>query len=81
LPFANATGSPILLAATRIFQNIGGAFGSAILSTVVQSQMTKHASDPQVVAGAFNVAFWWTAAFTIVAVIPALFLPMHGSEV
>jgi EmrB/QacA subfamily drug resistance transporter len=63
---------------TRIFQNIGGAFGSAILSTVLQRQMTNHASDPHGVAGAFNVAFGWMVAFTVVAVIPALFLPMHN---
>jgi len=68
---------PHASSATRIFQNIGGAFGSAILSTVLQRRMANHASDPHVVADAFNVAFMWMTAFAIVAAIPALFLPMY----
>lgn len=63
--------------ATRIFQTIGGAFGSAILATVIaQRQVSGHVSD-QVVANAYNAAFWWAIALTVVAMIPALILPMH----
>ena len=63
---------------TRIFQTIGGAFGSAILATVAQPQTTGRAgSDLQAVAGAFNVSFWWAIGFTVAAVIPALFLAMN----
>ena len=61
--------------ATRIFQTIGGAFGSAILATVAQQQMTGHAgADLQAVSQAFNVSFWWSIGFTVVAAIPTLLL-------
>lgn len=64
--------------ATRIFQTIGGAFGSAILATVVQNQMTGHAdTDLHAVAHAFNVSFWWAVGFTMAAAIPTLFLTMR----
>ncbi|WMJ89132.1 MDR family MFS transporter [Anaerocolumna sp. MB42-C2] len=64
--------------ATRIFQTIGGAFGSAILATVVQNQMANHSeSNLHAISSAFNVSFWWAIGFTVVAVIPAIFLPMH----
>ncbi len=68
---------PHASSATRIFQNIGGAFGSAVLATVLQHHMTSHISNLQTVSGAFNITFWWIVAFTCVAVIPALFLPMN----
>ncbi|MCI1882387.1 MAG: multidrug efflux MFS transporter [Sporolactobacillus sp.] len=61
--------------ATRIFQTIGGAFGSAILATVAQRQMAGHAdSDLRALAHAYDVSFWWAIGFAIVAVIPMLFL-------
>ncbi|MEA4933014.1 MAG: MDR family MFS transporter [Lawsonibacter sp.] len=64
--------------ATRIFQTIGGAFGSAILATVLQSQTAGHAeSDLQAISNAFNTSFWWSIGFTVAAVIPTLFLTMH----
>jgi len=70
--------------ATRIFQTVGGAFGSAILATVAQQQMSGHAeTDLRAVSNAFNVSFWWSIGFTVVAVIPTLFLTMRqksGSE-
>lgn len=63
--------------ATRILQTIGGAFGSGILATIVQHQLSSHAvSDIQAVAGAYNVAFWWSIGFTMIAIIPAILLPM-----
>lgn len=64
--------------ATRIFQSIGGAFGSAILATVAQQQMAgRSPSDLQAVAHSFNVSFWWAIGFTVAAAVPALFLTMH----
>jgi EmrB/QacA subfamily drug resistance transporter len=55
--------------ATRILMTIGGAFGSAILATVLESQLTVQA-----VANAYNVAFGWSIGFTVLAIIPALLL-------
>jgi MFS family permease len=65
--------------ATRILQTIGGAFGSAILATVIQNQLTIHQTmkAAQAIVGAYNVAFWWSIGFTVISIIPALFLPMH----
>lgn len=63
---------------TRIFQTIGGAFGSAILATVMQHQMASRAeSDLPAISGAFNTSFWWAIGFTVVAAILALFLVMR----
>ena len=64
--------------ATRIFNTIGGAFGAAILATVLQRQTAGHAvSDLHAISNAFNVSFWWAIGFTVVAAIPTLFLTMR----
>ncbi len=64
--------------ATRIFQTIGGAFGSAILATVLQRHMAGHnGSDLHEVAVAFNVSFWWAIGLTVTAAIPTMFLTMR----
>ncbi|HWQ75784.1 MAG TPA: MDR family MFS transporter [Syntrophomonas sp.] len=63
---------------TRIFQTIGGAFGSAILATVAQQRMAGHtASDLHAISNAFNISFGWAIGFTMVAAIPTLFLTMR----
>lgn len=67
--------------ATRIFQTIGGAFGSAILATVAQQQMAGRAdSDLHAIAHSFNVSFWWAIGFTAVAAIPTLFLAVRKNQ-
>lgn len=64
--------------ATRILQTIGGAFGSAVLATIVEHQLASHsASGIQNVVSAYNVAFWWSVGFTILSVIPTLFLTVY----
>ncbi|MTK06209.1 MAG: multidrug efflux MFS transporter [Hungatella sp.] len=64
--------------ATRILQTIGGAFGSAVLATIVEHQLaSRPASGLQNVVSAYNVAFWWSVGFTIVSVIPTLFLTVY----
>ncbi|MCK9171269.1 MAG: multidrug efflux MFS transporter [Treponema sp.] len=65
--------------ATRIFQTIGGAFGSAVLATVAQQQLAEHA-QPDLLAAtvhAYNVSFVWAVGFVLAAAVPALFLSMH----
>jgi len=57
--------------ATRILLTIGGAFGSAILATVLEDQLTAA------VANAYDVAFWWSIGFTVIAIIPSLLLSTH----
>lgn len=64
--------------ATRILQTIGGAFGSAVLATIVEHQLAGHsASGIQNVISAYNVAFWWSVGFTILSVIPTLLLTVY----
>lgn len=64
--------------ATRIFQTIGGAFGSAILATIVEHQIASHSlTNLQTVASAYNIAFIWSIGFTVISIIPALLLVKH----
>ncbi len=64
--------------ATRIWMTIGGAFGAAILATVLTGQLTLQAvSGAQALASAYDVTFWWSIGFTAICVIPALFLAVH----
>jgi hypothetical protein len=52
--------------APRIFQTIGGAFGSAIPATVIQHQLSSNAApDIQAMTGAYNTAFWWSIGFAV----------------
>ncbi|AIQ57639.1 MDR family MFS transporter [Paenibacillus borealis] len=65
----------------KICQTIGGAFGAAILATVSQHQLSgQSASSLQNIAGAYDVAFWWSIGFAVIALIPALILPSHRSS-
>ena len=64
--------------ATRIFNTIGGAFGSAILATAAEHQMAGRAqSDLHALAHAYNISFWWAIGFVVGAAIPTLFLAMR----
>ena len=67
--------------AVRIFQQLGGSFGVAVVAVLLQRRTEDvifaaggHPSPDQL-AGAFGNVFWWTVAFAAVAVIPALLLP------
>ena len=57
--------------ATRIVQNIGSAFGSAVLATVVSNTVASH---PDNIIGAYHAGFLTSLIFTAVSVAPALFL-------
>ncbi|MEU6538235.1 DHA2 family efflux MFS transporter permease subunit [Streptomyces sp. NPDC047000] len=58
---------------TRIVQQIGASFGTAIVAVVLQSLLTHGA------VGAFHTAFWWTIGITVTALAPALTLPGRGA--
>ena len=62
---------PMASVATRIIQNLGAAFGSALLATVVSSALAKQAGGP---VGAYHARFVTSLAFMAVSIIPALFL-------
>jgi hypothetical protein len=57
---------------TRTTQQIGGSFGTAVLAVILEEAIVSHHGA---VAGAFDVAFWWSAGFSAVAVLLSLWLP------
>jgi EmrB/QacA subfamily drug resistance transporter len=57
---------------TRTAQQIGGAFGTAVLAVILQGAIAAH---PAALADAFHAAFWWSAGFSAVAVLLSLWLP------
>jgi EmrB/QacA subfamily drug resistance transporter len=62
--------------ATRITQQLGGAFGAAVFALILQTQLTVHVAGGLVGrAAAFDDAFWWSIGLTALSIIPALFLP------
>lgn len=54
---------------TRIAQQVGASFGTAVVAVALQSLLAHGA------AGAFQGAFWWGIGITIAALVPALALP------
>lgn len=57
---------------TRTAQQIGGSFGSAVLAVILEGAIAAH---PATLAGAFHVAFWWSAGFSALAVLLSVWLP------
>jgi EmrB/QacA subfamily drug resistance transporter len=57
---------------TRAAQQVGGSFGSAVLALILVNQVTG--------AAGYRTTFWWTIAFTAVAVVLALRLPSLTSR-
>jgi MFS family permease len=63
----------------RIAQQLGGAFGTAILAMILTTQLQAHrAGDLAGQASAFGTAFWWSLGFTVIAIVPALLLPARA---
>jgi EmrB/QacA subfamily drug resistance transporter len=61
---------------TRTAQQIGGSFGTAVLAVLLESAIAQHPSAGLGgVSAAFDVAFWWSIGFTVIAVVLALWLP------
>jgi MFS family permease len=66
---------PDASSATRIMQQVGGAFGASVLAVILQRLATAHAAAGQAgLASAFGGAFWWCLGFTAVSLAPALLL-------
>lgn len=58
---------------TRVVQQLGGAFGAAVIAIVLQHQLAAHPETQQALA--FTHTLWWITAFALLAVIPAFLLP------
>lgn len=54
----------------RVIQQLGGAFGTAVLIVILTASMTRAGTA----AAAFGTAFWWSTGFVILALVPALLL-------
>lgn len=59
---------------TRIAQQVGGSFGTAVLAVVLTSTLTA-AAPPAVREGAFRQSFWWAIGFTAIGILISLALP------
>jgi MFS family permease len=54
----------------RMFQQLGGSLGSAILFVVLQQAIASSGVGP-----AFGMAFWWVLGFAALTLVPVLLLP------
>jgi EmrB/QacA subfamily drug resistance transporter len=71
---------PHASSATRIAQQVGGAFGAAVLVVILAGQRVADlAAGRAAITIAFGHTFWWCIGFTALAVIPALGLPGRPS--
>ncbi len=57
---------------TRTTQQIGGSFGTAVLAVLLESAVTGHGGN---LPAAFGIAFWWSAGFSLLAVLLSCWLP------
>jgi EmrB/QacA subfamily drug resistance transporter len=64
---------PHASAITRIVQQVGGAFGTALVAVVLAGAI----SSGNLVHG-FDVAFWWTIGITAIAATVAILLPSRA---
>ena len=72
---------PHATSATRIAQQLGGAFGTAMLAMILATELHAHeAAGLTGQATAFANTFWWSLAFTAIAIIPALALPHQHND-
>lgn len=58
---------------TRIAQQIGGSFGTAVLAMVLLD--TRTTAIPTSMAPGFHAAFWWATALTLLGMLLSLALP------
>jgi len=65
---------PAASVATRIIQNVGAAFGSAILATVVSSALNAKKATTANITDAYHAGFVTSLIFMLISIIPALFL-------
>ena len=62
---------PAASVATRTIQNIGSAFGSAVLATVVSFFLVRQTHD---LTGAYHAGFITSLIFMVIGIVPAFFL-------
>jgi EmrB/QacA subfamily drug resistance transporter len=65
---------PSATTGVRIFQQVGGALGTAILAVILQHAMPASPA-PSGIAHAFSTTFAWVLGLTVLSLVPALLLP------
>jgi EmrB/QacA subfamily drug resistance transporter len=63
---------PSVTTGVRIFQQVGGALGTAILAVILQHAIS---ANPHAIAHAFGTTFAWVLGLTALSFVPALLLP------
>lgn len=64
---------------TRVTQQLGGSFGTAVLAVALTATIADPA-DLGSVASGFDQAFWWATALSALAVPLSLFLPKRATQ-
>jgi formate-dependent nitrite reductase membrane component NrfD len=64
---------PSASSATRILQQVGGSFGAAVLTVILELQLTGPGTATRLATG-FDRTFWWAIGFTVIGALPALLL-------
>jgi EmrB/QacA subfamily drug resistance transporter len=66
---------------TRIVQQLGGSFGTAVLILILTRTLVSHHAVTAAARDlAFNTAFWWAIALTVLTLLPALLIPAKGDD-
>jgi MFS family permease len=70
--------TPGAATALVIVQRLGGSLGTAVLALILQWEIDRAAhgvSDGGVLTAAYGRTFWWTVGLSLLALLPAVFLP------
>jgi hypothetical protein len=71
---------PDAASTTRIVLQVGGSFGAAVLAVILAHEFTHEVATAAAHATAFNIAFWWSIGFSVLALVPAFLLPSKGAK-
>jgi EmrB/QacA subfamily drug resistance transporter len=70
---------PSATTGVRIFQQIGGALGTAILAVILQHAISAN-PDQRAITHAFGTTFAWVLGLTVLSFVPALLLPSRRQD-
>lgn len=71
---------PDAASTTRIVLQVGGSFGAAVLAVILAHEFTHEVATAAAHATAFNIAFWWSIGFSVLALVPAFLLPSKDAK-
>jgi EmrB/QacA subfamily drug resistance transporter len=57
---------------TRTTQQVGGSFGTAVLAVILETEVSSHHGN---LSAAFDIAFWWSVGFAVLAAALSCWLP------